>query len=60
MRSDLLGVAPRAFAIFTMASIAGTTALAQRFPVESELMFEVWDGTQWASQVSVAPSSRVE
>ncbi|MFO0832919.1 MAG: hypothetical protein U0637_13895 [Phycisphaerales bacterium] len=42
-----------------LAAVSGAVAQAT-FPLESELRFEVWDGTQWASSVHAAAGDRVE
>jgi hypothetical protein len=39
----------------------GTTVLAQQpYPLESVMRFQVWNGSEWANEISVLPGSRVE
>ncbi|MFN5945162.1 MAG: hypothetical protein ACK5ZG_14720 [Phycisphaerae bacterium] len=41
-------------------ALGGSMAFGQAYPIESQLRFEVWDGSTWASSVVAQPGGRVE
>jgi hypothetical protein len=46
--------------LFAFVGFAGPAALAQEYPRETQLRFEVWNGSSWTSQVEARPGAQVE